>query len=71
MHVVAYFDEPDIGQLAVGEAVSIAWNARPGQVWHGHVTRIPTTVVQYTTRTVGETLIEIDGGEAACCRTPT
>lgn len=29
----------------------------------GHVVRTPTTVVAYTTRTVGETLIEIDGGD--------
>jgi HlyD family secretion protein len=29
----------------------------------GHVTRVPTTVVMYTTRTVGETIIAIDGGD--------
>jgi HlyD family secretion protein len=63
MHVVAYFDEPDIGQLAVGEAVSITWNARPGQVWQGHVTRVPTTVFEYKSRTVGETVVDVDGGD--------
>ncbi len=66
LRVRAYFDEPLIGQLAVGQSVQIKWDgdSRPGHVWLGHVVRTPTTVVQYTTRIVGETLIEIDGGEA-------
>ncbi|HXR37699.1 MAG TPA: HlyD family efflux transporter periplasmic adaptor subunit [Terracidiphilus sp.] len=65
LRVRAYFDEPLIGQLAVGESVQIKWDgdSHPGHVWLGHVVRTPTTVVQYTTRTVGETLIEIDGGD--------
>ena len=63
MRVRAYFDEPEIGQLAVGEAVQIKWDAKPGHFWTGHVVRIPSTVVMYTTRTVGETMIEIDGGD--------
>jgi HlyD family secretion protein len=65
LRVRAYFDEPLIGQLAVGEGVQIKWDGdpRPGHVWLGHVVRTPTTVVQYTTRTVGETLIEIDAGD--------
>lgn len=63
MRVKAYFDEPEIGQLAVGESVQIKWDAKPGHIWMGHVTRIPSTVIMYTTRTVGETLIEIDGGD--------
>lgn len=63
MHVVAYFDEPDIGQLAVGEAVNIKWDAKPGEVWNGHVARIPTTVFEYKSRTVGETIVDVDGGD--------
>jgi HlyD family secretion protein len=65
LRVRAYFDEPEIGQLAVGQAVQIKWDGDPkaGHFWHGHVVRIPTTVVQYTTRTVGEALIEIDNGD--------
>ena len=65
LRVRAYFDEPLIGQLAVGQVVQIKWDGdpRPGHVWLGHVTRTPTTVVAYTTRTVGETLIDIDGGD--------
>ncbi|MDR3772925.1 MAG: HlyD family efflux transporter periplasmic adaptor subunit [Terracidiphilus sp.] len=65
LRVRAYFDEPLIGQLAVGQRVQIKWDgdSRPGHVWLGHVVRTPTTVVQYTTRIVGETLIEIEGGD--------
>jgi HlyD family secretion protein len=63
MRVMAYFDEPDIGQLAVGQKVQIKWDAKPGRVWKGQVERVPTTVFAYTSRTVGSTLIEIDGGD--------
>lgn len=58
--VRAYFDEPEIGNLEVGQPVSIKWDAKPGQEWHGHVERTPITVVTYGTRTVGEALIHID-----------
>ncbi len=60
IHVRAYFDEPDIGNLAVGQAVKIVWDAKPGQVWHGHVEAVPTTVITYGTRSVGECLITVD-----------
>lgn len=65
MRVVAYFDEPLIGQLAVGQVAQIKWNAEPGRVWTGHIARVPTTVMIITsgTRTVGETLVDIDGGD--------
>jgi HlyD family secretion protein len=65
LRVRAYFDEPGIGQLAVGQSAQIKWDGdpKPGHVWVGHIVRVPTTVVQYTTRYVGETLIEIDGGD--------
>jgi HlyD family secretion protein len=61
-HVRAYFDEPDIGKLEIGQPIQIKWNAKPGEVWRGHITRTPITVVDYTTRTVGEVLIAIDSG---------
>jgi len=62
--VRAYFDEPEIGALAVGQPVTIRWDAKPDQVWHGHMERTPITVVMYGTRMVGEALIHIDGGES-------
>ncbi len=65
LRIRAYFDEPEIGRLAVGQSVQIKWDGdpNPGHVWLGHVTRTPSTVVQYSTRTVGEALIDIDGGD--------
>jgi HlyD family secretion protein len=59
--VRAYFDEPEIGRLAVGQQIQIKWDAKPGQVWHGHIVRTPVTVITYGTRTVGEVLVQIDG----------
>jgi HlyD family secretion protein len=61
--VRAYFDEPEIGRLAVGQPIQIKWDAKPGQVWHGHIVRIPVTVITYGTRNVGEVLVEIDDAD--------
>lgn len=58
--VRAYFDEPDLGRLAVGQPIVIEWNAKPGAQWHGHIERLPVTVVTYLNRTVGEVLVKID-----------
>ncbi len=60
MEVLAYFDEPDIGKLSVGQRVTITWVAKPNETWHGHISRLPSTVVAYTTRNVGEVLCSID-----------
>jgi HlyD family secretion protein len=61
--VRAYFDEPDLGRLAMGQKVAISWDAKPGREWHGHISRLPVTVVTYTTRNVGEVLVDLDGSE--------
>ncbi len=60
MHVLAYFDEPEIGKLAAGQPVRIIWDAKPDRVWHGHIEVAPTTVITYGTRNVGECLITVD-----------
>jgi HlyD family secretion protein len=63
--VRAYFDEPDIGKLAVGQKIQIKWDGdpKPDHSWQGHIARLPSTVIVYGTRTVGEVLVEIDGGD--------
>jgi HlyD family secretion protein len=58
--VRAYFDEPDLGRLAVGQKVIIRWVGKPSQEWEGHIERMPANVVIYGTRTVGEALVAID-----------
>jgi len=60
MQVRTYVDEPEIGQLAPGQGVSVSWDAVPGRVWTGKVKTVPTTVVQHGTRTVGEVLCSVD-----------
>jgi HlyD family secretion protein len=60
MRVTAYFDEPDIGNLAVGQPVAITWEAKPGITWHGHISQVPTTVIEYQQRFVGECLIAVE-----------
>jgi HlyD family secretion protein len=58
--VRAYFDEPEIGKLALGQSIQIKWDARQGRVWNGHIERTPVTVINLGTRSVGEVLVKID-----------
>jgi len=61
LEIKAYFDEAEIGQLKVGQPVTIVWQAKPGEVWHGHIVQAPTTITTYgNTRNVGECLISVD-----------
>lgn len=60
LQVRAYFDEPEIGGLAVGQPVKIIWDAKPNQTWHGHIIQAPTRIVGDNTRHVGECLISVD-----------
>jgi len=60
VQVRAYFDEPEIGKLQNNSPVLIKWDAKPTQQWHGHIVRVPTTVITYGTRNVGECLIAVD-----------
>ena len=55
--VRAYFDEPEIGQLAVGQKIQIKWDAKPGLAWQGHIARTPSLSSLYGTRNVGEVLV--------------
>jgi HlyD family secretion protein len=63
IQVRAYFDEPEIGKLAVGQAVKITWDAKPNETWHGHISRVPSTVIVYGTRNVGECIITVDDAQ--------
>jgi len=61
LRVRGYFDEPDLGKLAVGQQVVVKWDARPDEVWKGHIESLPSTVTNYqNTRNVGEVLIKLD-----------
>lgn len=58
--VRAYFDEPEIGRLKVGQEIEIKWDAKPSRSWKGHIERTPVTVITYGTRNVGEVLVRLD-----------
>jgi HlyD family secretion protein len=61
--VLAYFDEPEIGRLAVDQPVSIKWDAKQDMTWKGVIERIPVTVITVGTRTVGEVPVKLLSGE--------
>lgn len=61
VRVRAYFDEPEIGQLKIGQKIVIRWDAKPGQSWNGHIVRLPSNVIHLETRNVGEVLVALDG----------
>ena len=63
LRIRAYFDEPELGALRVGLPVAIVWDALPDRLWHGHVMSLPSTVVTYGTRNVGEVLVSVDDAD--------
>jgi len=63
--VRAYFDEPEIGRLAVGQKIQIKWDAKPGHIWNGHIERTPISVINLGTRSVGEVLVKVDDADSA------
>jgi HlyD family secretion protein len=60
LKVNAYFDEPEVGSLKVGQKVTIVWDAKPDRVWHGTIEQAPTTIIAYGTRHVGKCVISVD-----------
>ncbi len=63
IRVRAYFDEPEIGKLQVGQPILINWDAKPGREWHGHIVRVPSTIITYGTRNVGEVMVSVDDSD--------
>jgi HlyD family secretion protein len=60
LRVMAYFDEPEIGKLALNQPVVVHWDAKPNISWKGYIARMPSTIINYGTRYVGEALINIE-----------
>ncbi|GGH12217.1 efflux RND transporter periplasmic adaptor subunit [Silvibacterium dinghuense] len=63
MQVRGYFDEPEIGKLQEGQPITISWDARPNEIWHGSVSRVPSTIITYGTRNVGEVLVTLSDAD--------
>jgi HlyD family secretion protein len=60
LQVHAYFDEPEIGDLQLNNPVTIVWDAKPDLIFHGRIIRLPSSVIDYGTRRVGEVLVSIE-----------
>lgn len=60
LRVRVYVDEPLLGRVAVGQPVSIKWEALPGKEWQGHVDRKPAAIQALGSRQVGEVLCTIE-----------
>ena len=60
LRVTVYVDEPELGRVAVGMPVTITWDALAGKEWKGTVEKVPTQIVPFGTRQVGEVICVID-----------
>ena len=60
LRVRVYVDEPELGRIAIGQPVTISWDALPGATWTGAVDKTPTEVITLGTRQVGEVRCTID-----------
>jgi HlyD family secretion protein len=63
VRVRAFVDEPEIGKLTPGQRVNIAWDAIPGRIWQGELTRVPTSVTTVGARNVGEITTSVDNAD--------
>jgi HlyD family secretion protein len=52
-----------LGALHVGQPATIVWDALPNRVWHGRILSMPSTIITYTTRNVGEVLLSVDDAD--------
>ncbi|HET8546696.1 MAG TPA: efflux RND transporter periplasmic adaptor subunit, partial [Bryobacteraceae bacterium] len=63
MRVTVYVDEPELGRVGPGMAVTITWDAVPGRAWQGAVESTPTQIVSLGTRQVGEVICIVDNAD--------
>jgi HlyD family secretion protein len=59
VRVRAFIDEPELGQIAINQAVEITWDAHPDRSWEGRTEVLPKQVVAHGTRSVGEMLCSV------------
>ncbi len=60
LRVRVYVDEPELGRVAVGQPVTITWQALPGRQWQGTVERKPVSIEPLGSRQVGEVVCTIE-----------
>jgi HlyD family secretion protein len=60
LKVRVYVDEPELGRVAVGQPVTITWDALPGRQWQGAVDKKPVAVEALGSRQVGAVVCSIE-----------
>ena len=60
LRVRVYIDEPELGRVALGQPVTITWQALPGKQWTGTVEKKPTAIESLGSRQVGQVLCNIE-----------
>lgn len=56
----AYVDEPDLGRIAKGQAVSIEWDGMPNKQWNGVIEKLAEQVIALNNRSVGYVYCSVD-----------
>lgn len=60
LRVRVYIDEPELGRVALGQPVTITWQALPDRQWTGTVEKKPTAIESLGSRQVGQVICVID-----------
>ena len=64
VRVRVYVDEPELGRVAIGQPVTIRWQALAGKEWHGTVEHLPSSVQALGSRQVGEVVCTVENPRA-------
>jgi len=64
VRVRVYVDEPELGRVAIGQPVTIRWQALAGKEWKGTVEHLPTSVQALGSRQVGEVVCTVENPRA-------
>jgi HlyD family secretion protein len=60
LRVRVYIDEPELGRVALGQPVTITWQALPDKQWTGTVEKKPTSIEALGSRQVGQVICVIE-----------
>jgi HlyD family secretion protein len=60
LRVRVYVDEPELGRVALGQPVTITWQAMADKQWSGTVERKPTAIEALGSRQVGQVICVIE-----------
>lgn len=64
VRALIYVDEPELGRVEPGRAVTITWEAKAGRDWKGVVEKMPTQVAPLGNRQVGEVHCRIENPDS-------